>query len=346
MDCNKKIAFRVDGNNDIIGLGHVMRCIHLAEEFKKNGYNCYFIMKDFYETVNKVEEKNFEVDAIRVEIEMSDELNMVENFVKNNYINTLILDRWDLKQEYLDEIKNKIKNFVVINDFEGLNFKDLFVINVNDNITYRNEVNELSCIGLSYAIIPDNFLNYRNVRNVRNKDAETIVISMGGSDAKKLTKKVLEFLNKCEGHYEVITILGPGYKFVNEIEKLNLKSKHEIEVISNPKSMVKYFAKADIAITSGGMTKFEISFMGIPSIVLCQNVNEDFVTNNIKKYKTLINLGVGTCVEFKEFYRAFNLLINNFDLRNEMSMNGKRLIDGLGKKRIVERVEKFIEINQ
>ena len=70
--------------------------------------------------------------------------------------------------------------------------------------------------------------------------------------------------------------------------------------------MGKNFVKTDIAITSGGVTKLEISSLGIPAIVLCQNTNEDFVAKNFEKHKTLINLGIGTNVEFERFYEVFN----------------------------------------
>lgn len=346
MDYERMIIFRADGNNDIIGFGHVMRCIHLAKEFSKNGFKSIFIMKNFTEIVNKVRENNIEVNTIPIDIESNDELNMLKEFFTNNKLNAMILDKWNLEQEYLDMIKKETSNLIVVNDYGKLDLRDLFIINVNDNLNYKNEIQTLSCIGLSYAIISDDLFNYRNTeRNVNNK-VKTVIISMGGSDPNRLTMKVIEFINKCEGQYKIITILGPGYKCIEDINKICSESKHNIDIESDPKSIGKLFIQGDLAVISGGVTKFETAFLGIPSIVLCQNIDEDMVTRLFEKHKTLINLGVGSNVKFEEFLRVFSLLTSDFDLRYEMSLNGKRLIDGLGKKRIVERIKKYIELNE
>lgn len=340
------IIFRVDGNNGIVGFGHVMRCIHLAKEFNKNGFKSIFIMKNFPEAVNKVKKNGFVVNTLPVDAEDNDELNLLNEFLTDNNFNALILDRWNLKQEYLDILKNKTKNLFVVNDYGELNLGELFIINVNDNLNYKSKIQTLSCIGLSYVIISDDLFNYRDVKRGINEEVKTIVISMGGSDPNRLTAKIMKFLNQCEGLYKIITVLGPGYKYIDEINKICSESKHNIEIVSDPKSIGGLFIQADIAVISGGVTKFEITFLGIPSIVLCQNINEDMVAKLFEKYNTLVNLGVGSNVKFEDFFRVFGLLTSEFDLRYEMSLNGKRVIDGLGKKRIVERIKKYIELNE
>ena len=340
------IIFRVDGNNGIVGFGHVMRCIHLAKEFSKNGLKSIFIMKNFTEAVNKVKENGFDVNTLPVKVEDNDELNLLNEFLTDNNFNALILDRWNLKQEYLNMLKNETKNLVVVNDYGELNLRNLFIINVNDNLNYKSEIQTLSCIGLSYVIISDDFFNYRDIKRSINDEVKAIVISMGGSDPNRLTAKIIKFLNQCEGLYKIITILGPGYKYMDEINKICSESKHNIEIVSDPKSIGELFIQADLAVISGGVTKFETAFLGIPSIVLCQNINEDMVAKLFEKYNTLINLGVGSNVKFEDFLRVFALLTSEFDLRCEMSLNGKRVIDGLGKKRIVDRIKKYIELNE
>ena len=345
MDYERIIIFRVDGNNDIIGFGHVMRCIHLAKEFSENGFKSIFIMKNFTEVVNKVKENNIEVNTIPVDIESNDELNMLKEFFTDNKLNAMILDKWNLEQEYLDMVKKETSNLIVVNDYGKLDLRDLFIINVNDNLNYKNEIKDLSCIGLSYAIISDDLFNYRNSESIVNDKVKTIVISMGGSDSSGLTMKVIKYLNQCEDLYNIIAILGPESRHVDDVKRLCSESRHKFDIISDPKSMGEYFFEADIAVISGGVTKFETAFLGIPSIVLCQNIDEDMVTRLFEKHKIFINLGVGSNVKFEEFLRIFSLLTSDSDLRYEISLNGKRLIDGLGKKRIVERIKKYIELN-
>ena len=39
------ILFRADGNTKI-GMGHIMRCLSIADTFRRNGKDCTFVLAD------------------------------------------------------------------------------------------------------------------------------------------------------------------------------------------------------------------------------------------------------------------------------------------------------------
>ena len=41
------VIFRTDAEQSIIGTGHIMRCLNLAEELSKKGANIHFITRRF-----------------------------------------------------------------------------------------------------------------------------------------------------------------------------------------------------------------------------------------------------------------------------------------------------------
>ena len=53
-----KIGIRVDGGYNI-GLGHIERCLALANQLKKKGAEIFFICKENRHIKNKVEQKSF-----------------------------------------------------------------------------------------------------------------------------------------------------------------------------------------------------------------------------------------------------------------------------------------------
>ena len=49
MSNRDTIVFRVDGNSTI-GMGHVMRCLSLADELRNRDYHIFFVVSDNYVT--------------------------------------------------------------------------------------------------------------------------------------------------------------------------------------------------------------------------------------------------------------------------------------------------------
>ena len=60
MRSRPSILFRCDGAPDI-GLGHIVRCLALADELKKQSFNIYFAMRKGPLGIKMVEEKGYEV---------------------------------------------------------------------------------------------------------------------------------------------------------------------------------------------------------------------------------------------------------------------------------------------
>ena len=60
-----KVGFRVDGSKDI-GMGHISRCLNIAEKFKKINVSSYFISKDFQDGyLNSIKSRGFKIFAIK-----------------------------------------------------------------------------------------------------------------------------------------------------------------------------------------------------------------------------------------------------------------------------------------
>ena len=102
------------------------------------------------------------------------------------------------------------------------------------------------------------------------------------------------------------------------------------------RSVAEAMHAADILITSAGRTVFEAAAVGIPTIVLAQNLRETTHTH-VGFAHGNIDLGLGKLVSDKVIVDTVDTLSYNRGLRQELSERGRP--DGLGLDRIVHAVE-------
>lgn len=126
--------------------------------------------------------------------------------------------------------------------------------------------------------------------------------------------KIFEILSGLFPNINFHIITGIGYLYKDELksdENKRIYVHNDIQLISE------YMENADLAITSQGRTIYELAYMGIPSIVLAQNMRETtHVFANLKN--GFINMGISTESDNETIINTIAWLINTPNVRKEM----------------------------
>ena len=307
-----KIIFRVDGSNSI-GMGHVMRCIALAREFEISGNSeILFIMKDFKEAVEIVR-KNFEVKTISK--------NPVENGGFDNSTNIMqifnpeiiLTDILNIDENILLNIKNLCDVLVSIDDLANTKFCSDIVVNGHFNsinLEYIDFKDTTYLLGPSFLILDKAFLIVHAKTKSINKNVKRILVTLGGSDDTKSFLKVLRGINLLEESYDIYMVLGPAFIHNDELDNEIKNSNHNFSTETNINShrMAELMFNADVAIVSGGNTKYELVTTGTPGLVVCSNMDEVNLTDELAKKGCIINLGLNNQVTENEFAHAIQTM--------------------------------------
>lgn len=298
----KSIVLRVEGYDDI-GLGHVYRCLTLADSMldhdvhfvvsHKSAMGIKLIKSRFYEVVS------FK-DAAR-------ELAAIESCAPDVVVNDIL----DTKAAYVRALKNagyKVVNFE--DQGSGHKLADRVI-----NAMYA-ETDGKSGIygGPEYVCLRDEFYSAKPIEireNVKN-----VLVLFGGTDPSNLTLKVTGWLTRTGYKNRITVVVGPGYRRTRGLEELSRKHPR-ISVVSNTKIITKYMGAADLAVTSAGRTVFELATLGIPMVVLCQNSRERRHTF-ARESAGVVNLGDGKSVKYETFRRLFLKLLDSPETRKEM----------------------------
>ena len=89
-------------------------------------------------------------------------------------------------------------------------------------------------------------------------------------------------------------------------------------------------AWADIAIAASGSTSWELAFMGLPSLVISLADNQIAIAEKLYKYQIIHYLGWYEQIQIKQINQAVQELIGDRTKRKQMSLKGRKLVDGNG----------------
>ncbi len=334
------ILFRVDGNNSI-GMGHIFSSINMAK--KLENFEILFVSK-YEEGISKIKEFNYKTKKIPEDISLEEEIKIIKEINKNFKIDIIIIDL--LIKDYSKYCKeiSKINKSLVIDYFGDIEVYSDILINFdilpeNQNYIKKNR-NTIYCLGPKYALLNEKVNKYHNLNKTIKDKITNVLITTGGSDPKDLTPRILDILKDFK---EIKFNIVIGHAFKNKVEiKKGLDSRNiNYKLIENSNNLSELMYNSDLAISTGGLTSLELSAIGTPFIGISSAVWES------KRLKKMEEYGICKYIEsfygFKKenLYKIFKELINN--KREIMSSNGKRLLDGNGMDRIIERIRSVIK---
>ena len=211
-----KLFIRVDANSQI-GLGHLMRCIALAQEWKMKKGEVIFLVH--YDNI-KIEERILQEGFRLVSISNScPEPNDLKETIKilNRETDTnswVVLDGYHFDTSYQKMIKKNGNRLLVVDDNVHLKYycADI-ILNQNINakkVNYRCTSDTKLLLGLNYLLLRDEFKNYKQRERYYIEHPKNILVTMGGADYHNVTLMILKALNKVEINNATIKVIVGG----------------------------------------------------------------------------------------------------------------------------------------
>lgn len=327
------VAFKVDVSKEI-GIGHLMRCLALSEELKKRGCKCYILSK-IDDNIAKKKTREFQVEFHKIKT-----LDDLIKFSKDQDIDWIITDCYNLDTDYIKKLKNEKFKVLSIDDNALIHYHSDIVVNQNigaNKLDYSSEKYTRFLLGPEYAIMRDELLKRKEKKEREN--VEKILVTLGGTDKDNLTLKVLKALETVDKNIEILAVVGPFNPHYSNLQEFIKKSDSNIKLIQSPGNMTDIHLESDIAISAGGTSCYELAYFGIPNLIVTIADNQLNIARELDNQEISIYLGKKEDVKAELVLDKVNELINNHPVRKSMNQNGKKLIDGRGKKRIVDVME-------
>jgi spore coat polysaccharide biosynthesis predicted glycosyltransferase SpsG/CMP-N-acetylneuraminic acid synthetase len=300
-----QIAFVVNGDEKV-GLGHIYRGLALKGAFVHHGGFVFLCNRSAKLGVELLHHQGAEVRLYQEEKEV---MALLDDIKPNIVINDIL----DTTADYVASLKMH-KYFVV--NFEDLGNGSLaadLVINALYDDLYLKPTH---FVGPQYECLREEFLD-APIKELR-PDIKNILVTFGGIDIRNSTVQVLQALEPYLNDGKKITvILGLGYPYPDQLEQILKNYSGKVQVHRNVSKMSEYILDADLVFTSAGRTVLEVMSIGTPCIVLVQNARETRHSHANSRFG-IMNLGMGEEITLEKIAHAYQVLAEDYSLRQEM----------------------------
>ena len=341
------IWFRADGGQ-AIGMGHIRRCLSVAEALRELGEQvCFLVADDAAVPLLDAQGQDYRVlnsSWQKPEEELETLLPMLREIGRGVFF----ADSYYVTAEYLRQVRELMP--VCCMDDMGISGLPVDLL-VNYNIFAKRSLfapgdgNTDYLLGTQYAPLRKEFQNaYQPVR----EKAKRVLITTGGSDrydlAGQILRNALETLGTRDLEYCVVS--GPYNRYLPQLQELE-KLHENVHIYKNVTHMSELMRSCDIAVTAGGSTMYELCAVGVPIICFSFVDNQEKIVEGFKE-REVVFFGGNYLTQGKSMIplvtEQIALLHESVELRRAGSEKERALVDGQGAWRIARRLREFTAV--
>lgn len=343
------VVIRVD-SSALIGSGHLMRCLTLAERMRNDGKNVCFICRDLAGNLCKiVEDKGFTLHLLPAHppddmlkgyaawLTVPQAVDAAETAVilrQIQLVDCLVVDSYALDVEWEQKLRPLVHEIFVIDDLANRKHDA-------DVLLDQNFYREMDCrynglvptackllLGPAHALLREEFYVARENLRTRDGVLRRILVFYGGSDRTRETEKAIHALVRLHlSSVAVDVVVGGSNARDKEIEAL-CASHDFLHCHIQVSNMAQLMENADLCLGAGGTTTWERCFLGLPAIVtaiaenqfeICRDCAEAGLIYYLGKWDEVTEKDMATAIQkcimpqvLQEMQRSCRLDLNDY----------------------------------
>lgn len=297
------LCIRAD-TGEKIGVGHVMRCLALAQAWQDRGGEVVLVSQNL-------------PDALRHRLE-SEHISLRDGIPATTAF--VVLDGYHFKPADHQTIKQTGHKLMIVDDLadSDLSAADL-VLNHNAYASPTMYPGQRSLCGSRFTLLRREFTS-RTPKVIPDTEARSVLITMGGSDPRNDTLAVLNQLTPFTGLRKIV-LAGAANPHVK-----SLRAIPNVELHVNPPDVPAIMQQADLAITAAGSTCWELAALGVPMLVKVIADNQAGIAAFLTAHKAAQTFTLDSLQKMSA----------QADLRRRLAQNARELVDGRGAARVAE----------
>lgn len=339
------ILVRVDADV-AIGIGHVGRTLALADAWRRRGGDVRFVAAAPLApgAENWIASAGIVVDVLPVERYSSDDALETARIAAGMPV---VMDVYETPPSYRTALHRQVARLAIIDDVGGPGpWSADFIVNQNYGASAalysgRDPKADL-LLGSRFALLRPEFGRWRTIGRRRDGDAHRIAVSLGGTDPKGASSRVLTALTSLPASgWQALLVAGTANPRAEALKAQAAASGRPIRVVQRPSSMARLLAWADLAILAGGHTVSEALCLGVPALGITVADNQLPGAEALARDRLWNYLGRIEDLSEARIAEAVIALLDDADDRRRLSEAGRATVDGEGAARVAEALARL-----
>lgn len=316
-----------------------MRCLALVQACQDAGGSASFVMAMKAQAVEaRLALENMEVIHLSAQPGSRDDAVQTADLARKMGASWVVVDGYHFGADYQRMIKDAGLRLLLIDDTGQADhyYADIILnqnLHAHESLYSKREPYTRLLLGTRYVLLRREFLKWRGWKRVIPEVARKVLVTLGGADLHNVTLQVIQALQwewvEVKA-LEAMVILGGSNPHYEKLQGALRHSRIPIRLENNVMEMPDLLAWADMAVSAGGTTCWELAFMGLPGLILILADNQRSIVEELGKRGGAVNLGWHADLSAGQIACAVRQLSENADLRSKIARCGRQLVDGEG----------------
>lgn len=326
-----------------IGLGHLSRSLSLAAALKRRGAESFFAVNLRGGNLEGVDLRGFSFTEVKEPGWEKEDFTFTDEMARRHKANALVVDSRNAPDAYLAWLV-EAGHFVICRDDQAIRALPCqAVLNGNadaERLPYnRTRKGTRFLLGPEFTVLPQQFWDVPKRKT--NDTVQNLLIVLGGTDPHGLMPALIKLFDELPIEFSVTAVLGPFFSHPEEFFRAAHDTRKSITCVKSPPTLFPLMSRADLAISGGGQTLYELASVGCPTIALEVAPDQRGQMRALQEEGILRVAGKAKDPDLLvKVHRELLDLANNPELRSEMARKGQERVDGQGAQRAARQ---FIE---
>jgi UDP-2,4-diacetamido-2,4,6-trideoxy-beta-L-altropyranose hydrolase len=323
-----------------MGTGHVMRGIALAEAWTDAGGEVTFV--SHCESPNlraRIQGDGYPLLEVSHPHPHPHDLEFTRGVIRARPDSVLALDGYHFRAPYQKALRETCIRLAVVDDHGHCShYHGDFLINQNlhaERIAYPCGEETRFLLGPRYAMLRREFAQRPDTIRTIPDTARRMLITLGGSDPANEALKVIRAVKQLDVQgLEAVVVAGPANPHIDQLEAAVAGKGPAVTLVRYAMRMRDLLEWADVAVSAGGTTCWEMACMGVPNVILVLADNQEAVARSLHRAGISWDLGRANHLSGEQLAKHLRTILKDARARREMSLRGHSLVDGLGAARV------------
>jgi UDP-2,4-diacetamido-2,4,6-trideoxy-beta-L-altropyranose hydrolase len=340
----KPLIIRADAGPQI-GTGHVMRCLALAQAWEDAGGDAVFAMAAGAQSIEpRIEAERMKIARLSAQPGSIEDAAETIRLAREAGAKWIAVDGYVFGSDYQRAIKDAGFRLLFIDDYGHCHhYTADIVLNQNiyaDESFYRSiEPYTRLLLGSKFVLLRREFLKWRGWKREILPVARKVLVTLGGSDPNNVAFKVIQALQEMDGPYLQAKVITGLYNAHPEtLRQAEQCLRIQVQFVTDTTNMAELMAWADIAVSAGGTSCWEIAYMSLPNCIIVTAENQALVAEALHSRGVSVNMGWFASIKAVRLAQVLSDLLQDKEQRSYMSHQGRLIVQGEGSRNVVNTI--------